>query len=148
MGTDYPARTRRRVEHEVARLAGLVGLPQERWPGFVDRDAGYPFLRIGDAGEYRYLAYERGRLLFEQVTSDLDELLYWAFRDAAHEAAGRWASRNRLDGEPFRVTLWRRQFELLHTLRPAWAGRRRAELIASLPDRDEGIVPPLPGADC
>lgn len=142
---DERTRVRRYVEDRLARLGRLVGLPAERLPGFENRDGAYPFIEIGGDGELRLLAYERGAKVMDLRTRDPEELLYWAFRDATFEAAGVWARRHPREGEAFRVTLWRRQFALLHTLSPAWAGRRRDELVASLRDPDDiRLVPELP----
>ncbi|CAL9336942.1 Imm63 family immunity protein [Streptomyces sp. enrichment culture] len=142
---DEQARVRRYVAERIAELGRLAELPAERLPGFENRDGAYPFIEVGRDGELRYLAYERGRKVLDLRTRDPQELLYWAFRDATYEAAGVWASRHPREAEEYRVTLWRRQFAMLHTLRPAWARRRREELVASLRDPAHiRLVPGLP----
>ncbi|MFJ8692333.1 Imm63 family immunity protein [Streptomyces roseolilacinus] len=145
VGEDERTRVRRYLEGRLAESGRLAGLSGGRLPGFEPCDGAYPFVEIGEDGELRYLAYERGRKVLELVTRDPEELLYWAFRDSTFEAAGAWARRNPHEGEAFRVTLWRRQFSLLHALRPQWARRRREELLASLPGPEHTrLVPPLP----
>lgn len=145
MSEDEQVRVRRCLEGRLAELGRLAGLSDRQVPGFGFRGGAYPFIEVGGDGELRYLAHERGRKVLELVTRDPEELLYWAFRDSAFEAAGVWARRHPREGEPFRVTLWRRQFSLLHVLRPAWARRRREELVASLRDPEHvRLVPALP----
>jgi hypothetical protein len=145
MTDDERAATRGYLEDEMARLGRLAGIAPGSLPGFTPCDGAYPFIEVGADGQLRYLAYERGRKVLERVTHDPEDVLYWAFQDATFEAAGVWVRSRPQDGEPFRVTLWRRQFALLHTLRPAWARRRRADLIASLRDPDDiRLVPGLP----
>jgi hypothetical protein len=133
------------LAQELDRMAAAAGLDPVLLPGFEPRDGGYAFIELGGGGELRLRACERGRLVRELVTHDPRELLYWALRDASFEAAGRWAARNRQRGEAYRVTLWRRQFAMLHALEPEWAARRRTELIDSLPTpEDVALVPDLP----
>ncbi|MGW6918732.1 Imm63 family immunity protein [Kitasatospora sp. NPDC054939] len=138
-------RTRRYLEAELRRLAAVAGLPAGALAGFEDHDGAQPFIGFGEDGELCFRASERGRRVLDLTTRDPDELLYWAFAAATHESAGGWAVQHGRPDEPYRVTLWRRQFELLAALRPAWAQRRRSELLASLPDpADHPLVPPLP----
>ncbi|MFF8382290.1 Imm63 family immunity protein [Streptomyces kanasensis] len=145
MTDDERAATCGYLEGEMARLGRLAGIAPGGLPGFTPCDGACPFIEVGADGELRYLAYERGRKVLERVTHDPEDVLYWAFQDVTFEAAGVWARSRPQDGEPFRVTLWRRQFALLHTLRPAWARRRRADLIASFRDPDDvRLVPELP----
>lgn len=129
------------LEAEIARLGAIIDAPASTLITFDNRDGACPFVRVVD-GEFHWQANERGQIVEHRVAADRDELLYWAFADTTREMAYGPA----VAGEQQRVTVWRRQFELLHRLDPRWAQRQRRELAESLADpNDVALIPPLPG---
>ncbi|WP_229075576.1 Imm63 family immunity protein [Actinoplanes sp. DH11] len=143
---DAGPETRATLESEVRRLGALIGAEEPDLVSFERRDGGHPTVEVDDEGFYHYVVIERGEELQHRRTGDRDEILYWALESTTQTMAGRWAQHHPADGQEHRVTRWIKQFELLHALNPAWAQRRRAELIEFLSPTNlpEEGVPPLP----
>ena len=145
MSTDEAIRMRSHLEAEIARLSATIRLPPQDTPGFVNCDGARPFLVVEDSGLLRERAFERGRPVLDRTTNDPNELLYWAFAGATFSFAMRLALMHAVGGEQQRVTLWRHQALLLHTLHPSWQERWRKELAQSLRNpADRDLIPALP----
>lgn len=142
------SRSQEPLREEIRRLGRVIGAGENDLVHFRPIDGGYPYVWEDDDGRFHWRVVERGQTLERRTTDDRDELLYWVFASTTFTMAGRWASRFPVPAEEYRVTLFRRQFELLHTLEPRWARRRRTELIERLRDLDclpKAGVPELPG---
>ncbi|WP_395243265.1 Imm63 family immunity protein [Agromyces sp. MMS24-K17] len=108
----------------------------------VNRDSGYPYLEVDERG-YHYCVRERNVLLREEVTRDLDELLYWVMDSHVHEIAVD-AGREARGGPPGFTgdtrRLWFPEWEaLMARLSPAWGERthrRIDEILSRAPYHD------------
>lgn len=104
----------------VAVAARLPGVRPDQIPDGVNRDAGYPFVRVED-GLLVYLAYERGREILRKETSDLDELLWFVFHDVTRQLATKWELAHRGFRRKDSRRLWFPRWVLLMTeLKPEW----------------------------
>jgi hypothetical protein len=86
---------------------------------------GSPYIEVGDT--YCFIIEERGIELERRTTVDLDELLYWIMRRLTFWMSWDYEKRNRREGEDSRRQAFAKEVELLESLSPAWAERRRAE---------------------
>lgn len=117
-----------RLEARVGELARTVGAASEQLPTFGwSRDGGYPHVEC-DGDTMHWVVHERGTELQRRTTTDEDELLYWVFEAVTHTMASTWARGRIRPWQPYRVTLFKRQFRLLAELDPAWVTRRKHEL--------------------
>ena len=82
-------------------------------------------------------------MLEHRTTDDPEELLYWSFESTTFSLASRWEVHHRDETKDSRVGLWRKQADLLHRLKPAWAHRWRRELARRQPG-DAALMPELP----
>ncbi|WP_162599942.1 Imm63 family immunity protein [Nocardioides solisilvae] len=132
--------TREQVERAVAEVAArLPGVRPTDLPDFVNRDAGYPFLRI-EGEKLLLLAHERGRECFRQEATELDELLYLCFEKVTKQVAQReeLARRRLWSRRDSRRRWFPRWVELMAGLDPAWGARTRAhvdQVLAGYPYR-------------
>ncbi|WP_250009650.1 Imm63 family immunity protein [Actinoplanes sp. M2I2] len=124
---------------EVARLGALIDAPAADLVAFEPDDAGRPYVLVDADGAYHWLVAEGGEIREDRTTTSRDELLYWSFDATTYAMAGASATRNPVEGQEFRVTIWLKQFELLRALDPGWEQRRRRELADHVAD-----LPPLP----
>jgi hypothetical protein len=143
----FRSRVTQSLKEEVARLGARIDASERDLVSFGATDGAHPFVGVRDDGTLSWCVMERGQTLEYRVTNDRDELLYWAFKGTTSTMASKWAAAHRRTGEEFRVTMWGRQFALLHAVNPAWALRCRDELIEYLrPLQPEALslIPALP----
>ncbi|GGF00885.1 hypothetical protein GCM10011611_03090 [Aliidongia dinghuensis] len=111
----------------VERIARKIGVPPDELPTYGhSEDGARP--HIESDRSYHFVVVERGREQERRTTQDLDQLLYWIFRDATFTIASRFELKNRVSGADFRRLLFRRQRELLAELDRLWAKRLDGEL--------------------
>ncbi len=53
-----------------------------------ENSSGRPYIKFENG--YQYINSERGYVISKQVTSDIDELLYWIFEDITSKIAGEY----------------------------------------------------------
>ena len=105
----------------------MIGAPDERLPtlGF-SIDLAHPHLEVrGDV--LAWVTVERGKEVTRCETHDLDELLYWTFKNVTRAMAGEWELHHRRPGEDTRKGWLTQQLELLGRLSPAWETGLREE---------------------
>jgi hypothetical protein len=92
---------------------------------------GTPHLEIhGD--EYHYLSSERAFELSRQITRNLDELLYWFFKDKISSMSFKDESRQKLYGQDSRRIVFANRIELLSGINPIWGDRVKSEIAEIL----------------
>jgi len=93
------------VEALVRRRAAEIDAPTTALPTFGwTEDGARPHIEMARAG-YAYVVVERGVEQSRQVTGDLDELLWWVFRDVTFDTACSFEVAHRREGEDFRRQL-------------------------------------------
>lgn len=124
------------IQAVAARLSGVLS---HQIPDGVNRDAGYPFVRIeGDV--FLYLAYERGRETVRMETRDLDELLWFVFHNVTRQLAmTRVVAGLRDRRKDSRRRWFPRWVALMTELRPEWGLRTQShidDVLAQSPYHD------------
>ena len=94
-------------------------------------------------GVFYFVVTERGAELQRRSTTSEEVLLYWLACDAAFEAASEFERKHRQSGTSFRRLMFEKEIEFMTRFRPAWGGRKRAEIEVILTkypydDRPEG----------
>lgn len=92
---------------------------------------GTPHLEIHD-DEFHFVVSERGLEISRQVTKDSDELLYWFTDSCVSGLASRYAEKLCLPDDEFRRSFFRKQYQLMLSVKPDWATRKRMEITSTL----------------
>ena len=126
----------RTLQRRAGELAASLGLAEFRLASEAMHN-GSPHLEVTDV--YYLVVTERGCELERRRTMDADELLYWVMEGETSSLAWDHERTHRRRGEDPRRQAFARQIELLATLSPEWAERRRreqAEILGRNPFRD------------
>lgn len=103
------------LEKKVRNVMDSINAPDYLLPTFSDdeRDAkdSQPLV-LDNVINYRYLAYERGHLLFEKITGEIYELFFWIFEDITFSVACQYAAKFGQNKEQ-RIDIFEKQLELL-----------------------------------
>ncbi|MBA4016514.1 MAG: hypothetical protein C0483_04945 [Pirellula sp.] len=92
---------------------------------------GDPHVEINSAG-YHYVVTERGQEYRRRTTTDAEELLYWLISDVVFDMASKYELQHRVPKQDGRRLMFQKRIELISTLSPEWAERKRAEIEAIL----------------
>ena len=90
------------------------------------QDNGHPHIEY-EGTQLVYVVTERGRRFRERRTTDPEELLYWLVSDFTWEMASDYERKHRVETEDSRQQLFAKHLELLDSVNPGWAKRKRAE---------------------
>lgn len=86
-----------------------------------------PFVSV-DASGYHLKCYERGRLIQDYVTLDLNELLYNIFQEVTFSEACNYELKNRIRYQDNRRLMFSKQLELLKYVDSDFADRQKLEI--------------------
>ncbi len=98
---------------------------------FSPRDDGIPYVKV-ENNKFFYSASERGYLIFEKETADLDEVLYFLFDRITTTMSTDYELKHRVHGRDSRRKIFAKQIELLGQINPMWAERCKKEIAAVL----------------
>ena len=122
------------LDERIQELASVIGAPDSILPAIeVPNDFAYPYVLM-EGPVLHYVVRERGEVLQQRQTSDLDELLYWIFQDVTFNMAAEFEKRHRVPGQDFRRVLWNYQTQLLEKLQPEWRKKRQEQIDQILQD--------------
>jgi hypothetical protein len=125
-------KTLAQIKAQVIRLAEHIKAPPESLPTFgTSTDFGHPHIEVQGA-TYHYIAIERGKEISHASTSDLDELLYWIFRDITSQMGYSYELAHRDPRQDFRRIAFAHTMNLLEQLNPNWKLIRETELTETL----------------
>jgi Immunity protein 63 len=96
------------------------------WNDFAD-----PYVTV-EGLQYHYVIRERGEILEDRKTQELDELLCWIFDDVMFIMAMEFEKRHRVPNHDFRRILFNHQLELLQAVDPAWRKKREDDIAMIL----------------
>jgi hypothetical protein len=120
------------IKAQVTQLAEHIKAPPETLPTFgASTDFGRPHIEVRET-TYHYIAIERGKEISHSSTSDIDELLYWIFRDITSQMGYSYEHAHRDLRQDFRRIAFAHTLNLLEQLNPAWMANREAELNETL----------------
>ena len=124
--------------HRIARRLAAPAI-HVRFSVAPRHDGGPHVEREGD--RYAWVVTERGSELERRTTADPEDLLYWMVSDLTRAMASDFEVAHREVGRDFRRLLFGKHLELLASVGPAWAERKRAEyerVLAEHPFVDGG----------
>ena len=120
------------IKAHVNQLAERIKAPSESLPTFgTSADFGRPHIEVRET-TYHYISIERGKEISHSSTSDINELLYWIFRDITSQMGYSYELVHRDSRQDFRRIAFAHTLNLLEQLNPAWRANREAELNETL----------------
>ncbi|WP_417810608.1 Imm63 family immunity protein [Thalassospira alkalitolerans] len=78
--------------------------------------------------EFHYICKERGLIIYDNKTNNIDELLYWIFQNISFEMALDYEFKNRKKGQDSRKILFSKQLEILQKISEKWKLKRQEEI--------------------
>ena len=120
--------TLQELKEQIDELAKEINAPVKESPtyGTSKRD-GTPHIEInGDV--FYYMAYDRGTMTMNRKTHELQELLYWIFRDITSRMGFSYELDHRDPKVDFRRVAFHHQLELLEKLNAQWKEIREQEI--------------------
>ena len=126
----------RTIQQRAKALAMRLGKPDFQLKSKPMHD-GSAHVEVNDA--YYLIATERGHEVDRRRTNDVDELLYWVMEGLPSSMSWNYELAHRREGEDARRQAFAEQVELLGTLSPDWAARKRreqADILQRHPFRD------------
>jgi hypothetical protein len=113
---------------KILDLASVISAPASMVPRIgVANDFAYPYILL-DQNRFFYIVRERGEVLEQRETSDLEDLLSWVFQDLTFQMATEFERKNRAPHHDIRRLLWEHQLQLLDRLRPEWRIERQRQI--------------------
>lgn len=92
-----------------------------------------PYVDIDDKG-YHIKCFERGCQIGDDITEDLNELLYWIFSSVTSSIAAEYELKNRIKYQDNRRLMFSKQLELLEKIDTDFILKCRSEIHAILKD--------------
>lgn len=109
------------LKHLVETIAKKIEAPDYCLPTFDNvRGDATPNVEITKDGYY-YVISERGNEYERKYTAFLDELLFWIFDSVTFHMACQYEVKNRLEGQDFRILIYKHQVELLNIINPEYS---------------------------
>jgi len=125
-------KTLAQIKARVRDLAKQINGKPELLPTFGSSDDfGRPHIEVRE-NAYHYIVLERGQKVSYLTTNELDELLYWIFRDITSQMGYSYELAHRNPKQDFRRIAFAHSQELLNKLDPVWKTRRGTELSETL----------------
>lgn len=78
--------------------------------------------------QYYLISSERGKKLDRKVTSDIDQFLYWVFKDVVFKMAVDYELNHRQPYKDPRRLIFSKRIELLSKLNSSWGEREKIEI--------------------
>lgn len=116
------------IQNIVNQLAERINAPTSLLPTFSTPigDA-TPNIEVDSLGLYNYVISERGNEYKRNITSDLNDLLYWIFADVTSSMSSDFELKNRIEEKDCRRIMFTKQEELLGLLNKEWEEKEKKE---------------------
>lgn len=120
------------IKKNVMQFASQIDAHHDLLPTYgSSEDFARPHIEIRNS-RYHYIVEERGKEIENLGRSELDELLYWIFRDVTSQMGYSYELRHRDSNIDFRRIAFSHILELLEKLNSNWKNRREEELTETL----------------
>ena len=114
------------IQAKVDQICEKIGLEKKRvWPA-VQND-GAPYVLIHE-NKYWYICVERGEVIFEKITKDFNELLYWIVDNYISSYSFEFELKNRTRGQDFRRIAFSKQMEIFGLISDEWKVKKENEI--------------------
>ena len=109
------------LKKEFERLARKIKVPEKHKPTFGPNDNDVkPYIFQDYKNDLHYIFKERGEVVFDKITYDFDELLFWVFDDITSAMSYDYELKNRIEEQDFRRIGFNYQVELMTNLNKVW----------------------------
>lgn len=116
------------LKRKMQELASVISAPASLLPAIgTPNDFAYPYVLI-EGPVFRYLVRERGEILENRETHEVETLLYWIFKHVTFNMAVEFEKAHRISGQDFRRLLFSHQLHLLEALNPQWRAMENQEI--------------------
>ncbi len=116
------------IQNQIYQFGKILNIPRENLTIYnAQRIDGTPFISIIDE-EYHYISMERGQILSEKTTKDINELLYWIMKDIIWQEASYFELKNRKPNQDVRRLFFAKQLELMGKINSLWKLKRQDEI--------------------
>ena len=114
------------IQAKVDQICEKIGLEKKRvWPA-VQND-GAPYVLIHE-NKYWYIFEEREEVIFEKITKDFNELLYWIMDNYISSYSFEFELKNRTKGQDFRRIAFSKQIEIFGLISDEWKVKKENEI--------------------
>ena len=114
------------IQAKVDQICEKIGLEKKRvWPA-VQND-GAPYVLIHE-NKYWYIFEEREEVIFEKITKDFNELLYWIMDNYISSYSFEFELKNRTRGQDFRRIAFSKQIEIFGLISDEWKVKKENEI--------------------
>ena len=120
------------IQQQVWEMASKINAPKSLTTVFAaSPQDGRPHVEI-HKDEFHLITEERGAFFSENVTENLDILLYWIFRSITLQMAQEYELQHRVEHQDSRKIMFLKQLELMFKLSPTWHNQLKDEIEAIL----------------
>lgn len=128
------------IQTQIYQLGNILNIPKENLKIFnAQQTDGTPFIWIIEE-RYYYTSMERGQVISDRRTKDIDELLYWIMKDIIWQEASYFEIKNRKPNQDFRRLFFAKQLELMGKIKSSWKLKKQNEIdkiLAVAPYNDD-----------
>jgi len=106
------------IKARINKINEKINLPERSLPEYYSSTIGdHYYIKLTPLG-YTYALSGHWNENDEKsyFTTDVDQLIFWAFRDATHRMAFEYEARNRIDGQDNRIIAFKKHIEILESL--------------------------------
>jgi|SRR6478609_4609105 len=116
------------LSRRIQELASIINAPASLLPAVgTSNDFADPYILI-DGMFFQYVVRERGEILQNRETRDVEKLLYWVFKGVTFNMAVEFERNHRMPGQDIRRLLFSHELQLLETLNPQWRVMEQQEI--------------------
>jgi hypothetical protein len=116
------------IENLVLQAAKKIDATPDLFPTYETIEGtARPAVKVDMFG-YHYIISERGALIKHTQTYDINELLYWIFKDITSNMASNYELHHRDNDKDFRRIMFYKQIELLNQIHDNFGAMRQKEI--------------------
>jgi hypothetical protein len=120
------------VKENVETLARQISAPINLLPSYGIAEIDRPSYVEHHGSVYHYVTSDNGHDIERKIAFNLDELLFFVFKDITFEMAIAYSKEHRTEGADFRRSLFDHQLYLLERLNVKWKEKQIKEIESVL----------------